>query len=192
VSAPELPFLWLLARSTGIVSLVFLTGAVVLGIAAGSRTPWVRWPRFVTQGLHRTLALTGVTLLVVHVVAVVVDAHVDLSVLDAFVPFRAGYEPFWVGLGALAVDLFVLVVATSLVRDRLGLRTWRAVHLSSYAAWAVSVVHGLGLGTDTANPVFVGLCAVSFGAVAASVVFRLVRRPARRRGTLQPGPEVRS
>ena len=37
---------------------------------------------------------------------------------------------------------------TTLLRARMRHRTWRLVHLLSYAAWGVAVAHGLGIGTD--------------------------------------------
>ena len=45
-----------------------------------------------------------------------------------------------------------MVVATSLLRERIGRRVWRLVHLAAYAAWALAVAHGIGLGTDTSEP----------------------------------------
>jgi len=34
----------------------------------------------------------------------------------------------WLGLGAVALDLLLAVLLSSLVRDRLNYRSWRAVH----------------------------------------------------------------
>jgi methionine sulfoxide reductase heme-binding subunit len=50
------------------------------------------------------------------------------------------------GLGALALDLVLAVVATSLLRHRIGLRSWWILHLSSYALWPLAVLHGWGIG----------------------------------------------
>ena len=41
------------------------------------------------------------------------------------------------------------LIVTSLMRTRLGLRSWRLVHWSAYLCWPVAVLHGLGTGTDT-------------------------------------------
>jgi predicted ferric reductase len=50
------------------------------------------------------------------------------------------------GLGAVALDLLVAVLVTSLLRTRIGARLWRVVHWASYACWPVALVHGLGIG----------------------------------------------
>ena len=42
----------------------------------------------------------------------------------------------------------IALVVTSLVRNRLGHRTWRRIHWTAYACWPVALAHGLGAGTD--------------------------------------------
>ena len=146
------PLLWYLNRSTGLVLLVLLTLTTLLGVVAtGHSGRWV--PAFVSQALHRNLALWSVTLLGAHVTTAVVDTYVDIRWWQAVVPWvGATYLPLWLGLGTLALDVLALVVVTSLARARLRHRSWRAVHLLAYAAWAVSVGHSLGIGTDLRDP----------------------------------------
>ncbi|MCO7222274.1 ferric reductase-like transmembrane domain-containing protein, partial [Klenkia sp. PcliD-1-E] len=141
-------FLWYLNRATGLVSLLLMTLVVVLGVLVQRQVRLPGLPRFGTVGLHRNVSLVSAVLLVVHVVSAVVDSYVSIGWLDTVVPFVAGYESFWVGLGTLAIDLTALVVVTSLVRGRLPVRLWRGVHWTSYALWPLAFVHGLGAGTD--------------------------------------------
>ena len=142
------PFLWYLNRSTGLVLLVLLTASTVLGVLAMNGRAGRGLPRFVTQSLHRNLALLSVVLLAVHVASAVADTFVDIRWWQAFVPVGATYLPLWLGLGTVSLDLMALVVLTSLLRSRLSHSTWRVVHLLSWAAWAVAVAHGVGIGTD--------------------------------------------
>ena len=58
-------------------------------------------PRFVTQAVHRNIALLAVLLLVVHVIAAVVDEFVEIRWWHALVPFTSSYQRVWVGLGAV-------------------------------------------------------------------------------------------
>lgn len=141
--------LWYLTRATGIVALVLLSGTVVLGVLGTARTATERWPRVVTAGLHRNLALTSIAFVAVHVATTVLDSFVSISLAAAFVPFASGYRPLWLSLGAIASDLLLAVLVTSLLRDRLSHRVWRAVHLLVYVSWPVALWHGLGTGTDT-------------------------------------------
>ena len=74
------PLLWFANRGTGIVLLVLYTAVVLLGIlSATGRGPGRFVPRFVTQGLHRNLALLATVLLAAHVTTAVVDGWMRLA-----------------------------------------------------------------------------------------------------------------
>jgi sulfoxide reductase heme-binding subunit YedZ len=176
--------MWYLTRATGAVSLLLLTGVALLGLAGAMQWASPRWPRFVTQGLHKNLALMAVAFIAVHVASTVIDGFAPIRWLDAVVPFVSAYRPLWLGLGALSFDLFLALIVTSLLRARLGFRTWRAVHWLAYGCWPVAVVHSLGTGTDTGEPWMLALDAICVGSVLAAAVWRAGRDPARR-GALQ-------
>jgi sulfoxide reductase heme-binding subunit YedZ len=167
------PWLWWLDRAAGLMLLFLLTAALVTGLRSTASRPTRGAPRFATVVMHRNLALLALSFLAVHVGASVADSHVDLRWWQAVVPALSGFRPVWTGLGTGAVDLVLAVVATSLVRHRLGLRGWRLVHLMVWPAWFLGVGHALALGTDVrdAQPwaVLPGcLCLVTV-AVAGSV-----------------------
>jgi hypothetical protein len=165
--------LWYLARATGMTALVLLTVSVVLGIVTSVRWSAPRWPRFVVEYVHRDVTLVVLALIVLHVATVVIDGFAPIGWLAGVVPFASPYRPIWLGLGALAFDLLLAIAVTSWLRHRIGFRTWRFVHWFAYGSWAVTVVHGLGTGTDTGQTwaLFVyGACLV---AVVAAVWWRL-------------------
>lgn len=144
--------LWYATRSTGIVAFVLLTASMFLGIAATQRALASRqWPRFATQDLHRNVALLALGFMVTHIVTTLLDSFVYVGWWSAVIPGASPYHRFWVALGTLAFDLILVVVGTSLVRDRLPLRLWRAVHWSVYAVWPLAFVHFLETGTDAAH-----------------------------------------
>ena len=174
------PLLWYLNRSTGLVVLALLTATALLGVLSTARGGRLL-PRFVGQALHRNLALWSVVLLALHVTTAVVDSYVDIRWWQAFVPWvGATYLPLWLGLGTLALDVIVLVVVTSLLRARMRHRSWRVVHVLSYAAWGLAVGHGLGIGTDLRNPGWERTAVYASVALVAGVaVVRLVGATAR-------------
>ena len=96
-------------------------------------------PRFAVASLHRTVSLLAVAMLVLHIATTVIDPFPKIALANAVVPFAAGYRPLWLGLGTIAGDVLLAVALTSLVRRRLGYRTWRAVHWAAYACWPVAV-----------------------------------------------------
>lgn len=169
------PFLWFLNRGTGMSLLVLLTVTVVLGLLARPARPGRAVPAFVPQHLHRNLALLSVVALGVHVATAVADSYVDIRWWQAIVPVGATYEPVWLGLGTLALDLILITVVTSLARGRIGLRGWRLLHLLTWPAWAIAVVHGIGIGTDyrSGSPWAIWTTVACCAAVAAALVVRL-------------------
>ncbi len=165
--------LWYLSRATGTVSMVLLTVVLTLGMAMSGRRRPAALSSTVVIGLHRSLALGLVVFLGAHIATAVAETFVDIDWIAAVVPFTSGYEPLFVGLGTIAVDLIAALVVTSLLRHRLPERTWRAVHLAAYALWPIALAHGWFLGTADqpllrAVPALCG--AVGIGAIAWRVV----------------------
>jgi hypothetical protein len=76
----------------------------------------------------------------------------------------------------------VALIVTSLIRRRLGLRAWRAVHWAAYACWPAAVLHGLGTGTDARSGWFELLTAACVIAVLVTVSCRVIGGWPSRRG----------
>jgi hypothetical protein len=166
--------LWYLTRSTGLVALVLLTATVVLGVVASVGWTSERWPRFLSQDVHRNLSLLCVGFVAIHVVTTVSDGYVPIGFADAFIPFLTPYRPLYVGLGALTFDLLLAVLVTSALRHKIGFASWRFVHWLAYLSWPIALFHSLGSGTDSPLPLVLLLDAVCAVAVFAVVFWRLV------------------
>ncbi|BCY11603.1 ferric reductase-like transmembrane domain-containing protein [Actinoplanes sp. L3-i22] len=165
--------LWYFARGSGVVSLVLLTVVVALGVGTRSGRPAFGLPRFAVSLLHRNAALLAVLFLTGHVLSLLFDPYAQLRFFDLFVPFAGSYRPVWLGLGTLGLDLVLALVATSLLRHRIGVRAWRAVHWLAYLCWPVALTHGLGTGTDRGTWWLWTLSLGCAAVVAAAVVWRL-------------------
>jgi DMSO/TMAO reductase YedYZ heme-binding membrane subunit len=129
----------------GELALLALTAAVVLGVAATERHFLPPGTRVTAQIAHRAVALAAVGFLLVHILLETVSAQATL--LDAVLPFTDARSRLYLGLGTIASDLVIAVIATSLARMRYaGSRhpqRWRAVHRSIYVAWPLAIVHGM-------------------------------------------------
>ena len=176
---------WYLMRASGIVTLILLTGVFVLGIATTNRWRPRRLPGFAALGLHRSISLLSVAFLGIHVLTAVVDPYAAVGVTAVVFPFVAGRSAFWVGLGALSLDLTLALIVTSLLRSRLSLRVWRGIHWVAYLSWPLALAHSLGAGSDTGTlwmRVIAGGCV---GLVVAAVAWRL-RHAGRTEKHLEP------
>jgi methionine sulfoxide reductase heme-binding subunit len=165
---------WYLTRSTGTVSLVLLTGAVVLGGLDVQRISTPGWPRFILDALHRNVSLLAIVFLLLHILTSLLDSFASISLTDTLVPFVGSYRPFWLGLGALSFDLLLAVTLTSLLRQRVGFRTWRMVHWLTYASWPVALLHALGTGSDVKSTWLLMLSLVCLMVVLATVLWRAI------------------
>jgi len=176
------PGLWYATRAAGIVSLLLLTASTTLGVLTASRASGPRWPRFLVIGLHRNLALLAMAFLLLHVTTTVIDTYTSIGIQDAVVPFLSGYHRLWLGLGAIASDLFVALTVTSLLRQRIRPGLWRTVHWAGYLCWPVALAHGLGIGTDAGTTWVFDLTVGCGGAVVVAAIVRLslALRPAGR------------
>jgi methionine sulfoxide reductase heme-binding subunit len=165
--------LWYTTRATGLVAMVLLTISMACGLLSSVGYQRPDLPRFVTIGLHRSSSLLALAFTAVHVITTVTDGYVNIPVQDAVIPFISSYRPLWLSLGTIAFDLMLALTITSLLRSRMGYRTWRAVHWASYACWPVALLHGLGTGTDTPVRWVLVLTLLCVAAVTALIAWRL-------------------
>jgi methionine sulfoxide reductase heme-binding subunit len=188
IAAASTSAYWFITRGSAIVALILLTLTVALGVASVKRIESAGVPRFVINAVHRNASLLAVVFLAIHVVTAVLDTYVPTRIVDAFIPFGAAYRPFWMGLGALSLDLFLAVLVTSLLRRHIGYRAWRATHWLAYASWPVALLHTLGTGSDVGTTWMRVVTGVCVAIVAASLLTRLSQRDLhRRRGARDRG-----
>jgi predicted ferric reductase len=165
--------LWYASRATGVVSLLLLSLVLILGMLVNRQGRLPGLPAFAVTGLHRSLSLLSVAFVCVHVATAILDPYVTIRLMSVIVPFTSGYQPFWLGLGAVALDLILALIVTSLVRARLSRGFWRGVHWLAYAAWPVAFAHGIGASPDLRGG---GLRLMAIGcalAVGAALLWRI-------------------
>src|SRR6201992_1674276 len=134
---------WYASGAPGVVPLVLLTAVMVIGILVNRQGRLPGLPRFAVTNLHRNLSLMAVVFIVIHVVTAVLDGYVSIPLISGVIPFTSGYEGFWLGLGAISLDLMLALIVTSLIRGRLSRRVWKAVHWVGYASWPIAFAHTL-------------------------------------------------
>ncbi len=179
------PLDWYAARAAGVAAYVMLSVVVLVGITMAGRKTMKRWPRFAVEDVHRFGGLLVGTFIGIHVLTIAIDSYLPFSVGALVVPLVSVYKPLWVALGIVAAELLLALAVTNHYRDRLDYAVWRKAHYLNFAVWGAAGLHGLGSGTDRSAAWLVALYALSIGAVAAAVAWRLgprlptvLRRPA--------------
>lgn len=187
--------LWFTARGAGLAAMLILTVATTLG-ALGSMRCWSAGSRVIAQYVHRTAAVLGLLLIVVHVTTLVLDSKSHITVAGALIPFAARYRPSAVALGSIAMYLLLFVAALGMARGRLastrvGAATWRGLHVLAYPAWAIAIVHGLMAGTDRSQKWVVLLTVGCVVAVLIATFNRVIGLAADDATTAPPSPARR-
>jgi predicted ferric reductase len=164
---------WYITRASGVVALILLTATMVLGLTTTTRARSRNWPGFARQELHRRISMLSVVFVAIHVLTSVLDTYVHIGWLAIVVPFISPYSPFWVGVGAVALDLMIAVFVSSLLRARIKPGTWRALHWLAYGCWPVALAHTFGMGTDAGEHWVIALGAVCVLSVGTALLLRV-------------------
>jgi predicted ferric reductase len=181
-------FFWYLARASGVVTFVLVTFSTALGLLISTRLgdrlfgrPWV-------FELHNFSSLLSLGFLGLHIGALLADTWTHFRVIDLLVPGTSAYRPVAVAMGVLAMYGAALGTASFYVKRQLGYRLWRLLHYTTFATFALALLHGIAAGTDTPAVWMRWLYALAGTLVASLVVYRLsnprptapARDPARR------------
>jgi predicted ferric reductase len=134
-----------LARILGTAGVTLLAASAVLGVLLASRTAQrLRLLKGRTFRVHRLLSVVGAGLLLAHPVPVVLArGTTGVGPAAIFVPFAAEKLVLNIAFGALALDVLLVVLASSLLIKRLPRKVWRRLHYGAYAALAFGLYHGL-------------------------------------------------
>lgn len=187
------PIDWYAARAGGIVAYVLLSVNVALGLAMTGKKTMKHWPRFALEDVHRFAGLLTGTFVVVHIVAVAIDAYLPFSLVSLAVPLLASYRPVWTGLGIVAAELLLALAVTNHYRNtKLSYRFWRRAHFVNFAVWAAATLHGIGSGTDRSTPWMLAIFALAVGMVCGLTTWRVLKRSQPARWRLRTAPVMAS
>ncbi len=143
----NLPLAWLVARAAGLVAFGLLTLSVWLGLAMSTR---LLGPRRMKPllGLHRTLAWTGLSMVGLHVGALLLDPVMHFNALSVLVPGAAAWKPGAVAMGVVAGWTSLALAASFKAKRWIGQKGWRRLHFASFAAFWIALGHALLVGSD--------------------------------------------
>jgi sulfoxide reductase heme-binding subunit YedZ len=180
---------WLASRASGLIALALISLSVGLGLAMAGRA-WRR-PRLsrVLMGVHEHAALSGLVAIAVHGITLLGDKWLHPGPVGIAVPFAMDYEPLWTGLGIVGGYLGAILGLSFYLRQRIGVRRWRALHRLTLLVYVLSVAHTLGAGTDASTTWLRVLLVLTGAPILFLTVVRLL--PASLDTAPPPGPAAR-
>ena len=177
----------------GVFALIALSASVGVGLAATDRIVMTPGHRVMAQAVHRAVSFGAITFLIIHIVTEILAQRVHI--IDGFVPFLSPFRRFYIGLGTLAGDLIVLLVVTSILRNRFTTQhrawQWRAIHYAAYIAFVTGILHGL-LGGRPGKPYVDWSYGVAIALTAFGLLVRIIATSLRPKETVGSVPAGRS
>jgi predicted ferric reductase len=175
---------WYLSRSSAFAAYGLLWASMAVGIMISNKMARM-WPGGPTAfDIHQFTGLLGLNIGLFHALILLGDRFIDYRLAQILLPFGSvNYRPTAVGLGQVGFYALIVVSLTFYVRRWIGHRLWRVVHYVSFAAFLLTMVHGLLAGTDSGS----ALAILAYAASGISLLFLSIYRvlmvlfPARRR-----------
>lgn len=183
IVATTLPVAWLVARAAGLAAFGALTASTWLGLAMSTRLLPTRFQRHLL-GWHRTLVWTSLSLVGLHVGALLADPMLHMGLSGALIPFASPWRPAAVAAGVVAGWASLMLAVSFPMRKWIGQKTWRRLHYASFAAFVLALGHALASGTDLAGAGGPLLTAIAGGPVLWFVLVRILT-PSKRRAPRQ-------
>ncbi|HVU96555.1 MAG TPA: ferric reductase-like transmembrane domain-containing protein [Puia sp.] len=134
--------------ATGVLTFNFLLG-ILLSTAYRRSLLWKRLPEWVKKvsldEVHNWTAYVALVFALAHPVLLLPDATLKYKLADILLPVNAPHQAFWTVPGTLALYALIIVIITTqkVVKNRLGFRAWKNIHLISYGTALLFVVHGI-------------------------------------------------
>jgi sulfoxide reductase heme-binding subunit YedZ len=174
---------WITSRAAGTTAMVFASGSVGTGLAAGSKL--LKGPdRF---NVHQALAVATMVAIAIHGVALLGDTYLHPSLIDITVPFALSYKTIPTSIGIIAGWGMIILGLSYYLRRWIGVQRWRLLHRFTALAWAFGLIHTFTTGTDSGQMWFIALILLT----AAPALVLLARRLGARRPRLVPSPAQR-
>ncbi|THE13395.1 iron reductase [Bacillus timonensis] len=162
---------WSLIRISGFLAYFLFT----LSIAAGlmNRLSLFKKQKPLMLELHKLSGWIGMLTVVFHATLLLVDSYMPYTIFEILIPFSSENDPFFSGLGTISFYFFLVTLGTSdFFIKALGRTLWKKIHFLVIPAWILMVLHGIIIGTDSAQP----WAAFIYGSGTVLVIMLLVFR----------------
>ena len=165
-------FFWVLARVAGLSSYAALAVALITGIALRSAVLDRLGSNRALRAVHEYTTVLWIPLAGLHLLSLLLDSTARIGLIDLVVPFHSSYGTLAIGLGALSVDVLVIVTVTAFLKRRMNKTAWLWLHRLAYAAFALIFFHAVLSGTDFSDPL---VSAITWAAAAMLLLLASAR-----------------
>ena len=150
----EINFLTL-SNYAGLIATALLTFNFLLGMMIGTAykksSLWKRLPLLIQNikiyNLHNITAYIALSFVLLHPLLLLFDATTKFSFTDIIFPINAPHQKLFVALGTLSMYAIITVIITTqkAIKKKMSFRTWKNIHLISYATAILFIIHGIAM-----------------------------------------------
>jgi sulfoxide reductase heme-binding subunit YedZ len=152
-----------------------LSFTVMVGLTQGGKLPLGFKARDLTR-IHEFCSLAAIVAIVAHGALLLGDPWLAPTITQLVVPFQLDYRSFYTGVGITGAWIAVLLGLSYYVREQIGIKRWKTLHRFTMIAYAMSVVHVLGAGTDSGEAWLKAPLLASAGIVTVLFLLRISQR----------------
>ncbi|BBH23723.1 hypothetical protein Back11_50680 [Paenibacillus baekrokdamisoli] len=178
---------WPLIRIIGILSFLFLTVGISLGISY-SFSFWTRQTKRRVYQIHSFSTITGAALGMLHGLITIIDTYAPYSWRDLLIPFSASYSPTLSGLGTLSSYGMLVVILTTDLRNKIKRGLWLLFHMLSYPIYIMALIHSFFMGTDSSLPLVRVMYVLSIMVVLGLTAARFASRQTAKQDSIPAKP----
>lgn len=167
---------WYVTRASGLTGYFLLWLSMIWGFVIPMKLFQPAVEGTFSYDFHEHLSLLGLGFVVLHVVVLLFDRYLAFNILQILIPFIDSYRPLWVGLGIISFYIMLLVTFTFYLRQQIGVKAFRSIHLLSLVGYLGTTLHGFFAGTDSALPITMFLYVGTFLVIVFLTVYWLFMR----------------
>jgi hypothetical protein len=168
---------WLIIRGSGIAAFAMLSAAVIWGLLVSSKLVSRLVKAKPLTWFHESLGIAALIATLIHAVVLSVHDFLPFTWSEILIPGLSDWKPMPVALGVVAMYGLAMITVSFYVRKWIGQRMWRSVHYGSFGVFMAALFHGIQAGTDSAEPLLLGLYIGSTVVVFALLAHRLSPGP---------------
>jgi ferredoxin/DMSO/TMAO reductase YedYZ heme-binding membrane subunit len=186
----------MVAATVGFTSFFLIWLSVIWGLIL--RNGWLstRLRHATIHGAHMIIAIMGLTLGWVHAFTQLAPPYATTHLVDVVIPFTNPTDPVGIGIGVIAIEIFLAAALSVMIQRRMGFNRWRALHALNHIAFLLVAGHVLISGSDvTPLPVwgavlFAVVTAISLWVSTAKKAYEVRRAVGGKLGMVQRREEV--
>ena len=159
---------WNVTRASANIAMVLILLTVFWGVLLATRVlkpndrpAWLR-------DIHTWMGGLALIFTIIHMLTLIADSYISFTFVSVLVPYAGSWKPLPVSLGILGFYILAAVQITSLMMRKMSRKTWRRIHLLSYAQFVLVMAHTLTAGSDVGKAWYAGIT-VAIAMVGASI-----------------------